>query len=99
MVIKMSRLKRLAAPRMWPMERKRYKYVISLRAGPHSFRTALPLGVFIRDIAKHTETKKETRELMKNGVVKVDGIIRKDQSFPVGFMDVVSIGDDHYRVF
>lgn len=94
----MSKMKRLSSPRFWPIQRKSHKYVISLTPGPHSLKNSMPLGVFIRDILKYAETLKEVKILLNQGIVKVDNVVRKSYRFPVGFMDVVSIGEENYRV-
>lgn len=36
--------------------------------------------------------------MLNRGIVKVDGIMRKDIGFPLGLMDVLTIGDDSWRV-
>ncbi|MFC2143717.1 30S ribosomal protein S4e, partial [Candidatus Aenigmatarchaeota archaeon] len=37
-------LKRLAAPRFWPIERKNKKYIISPKPGPFAKEDSIPLG-------------------------------------------------------
>lgn len=94
----MSKLKRLIAPKFWPIERKTKKYVISPKPGSHSLAKCLPLGLIIRDILGHAETLREAKIILNNGEVNVDGRIRKKHDFPVGLMDILSIGDEHYRI-
>lgn len=94
----MSKLKRLAAPPFWPIEVKTKKYVVKPMPGPHSLKTSIPLGVLLRDILKYAETMKESKQILYNGVVKVDGKVRKEHSFPVGLMDIVEIDNEIYRI-
>ena len=94
----MSKLKRLPSPKFWPIERKTKKYVIKPKPGPHSLERSLPLGLIIRDILKHAETLKEAKEILNQEIVKIDGVVRKEHNFPVGLMDVLIIGDEHYRI-
>lgn len=94
----MSKLKRLAAPSFWPIETKTKKYAIMPKPGPHSLKTSMPLGMVLRDVLKHAETLKEARAILNRGLVKVNGRTRKDHGFPVGFMDIIEIGDDVYRM-
>lgn len=84
------RLKRLAAPRWWPIERKVKKFIVAPR-GPHSKELSLPLLVIIRDILKLAETGKEAATIIKKGEVLVDGKKRKDPNYGVGPMDVLEI--------
>lgn len=91
-------LKRLAAPGFWPVEKKTKKYVIKPMPGPHSKRKCMPLGLIIRDILKYARSGKEVDSILNNGYVRVDGKIRKKKNFSVGLMDVVTIGDECYRM-
>ncbi len=95
-----KKLKRLAAPKTWKISRKEGKWIVKPRPGPHSLETSIPLGVVIRDMLKLAKTMKEVRYILRNGKVKVDGKIRKDYKFPVGFMDTISIPtiNKYYRV-
>jgi small subunit ribosomal protein S4e len=45
-----------------------------------------------------TTTLTETRRVITQGHVKVDGRIRKDYKFPVGLMDVIEIPDTNTRL-
>ncbi len=90
--------KRLAAPKLWKIEKKKKKFVISIRPGPHKKELSIPLGIIIRDYLKITENLKETKKLLSKRMVKVNGRVRKDRGFPIGIMDVLEIGDKVYRV-
>ncbi len=87
---KLVKLKRLAAPKWWPIKRKTKKFVVSPR-GPHSKELSLPLLILIRDVFKFAETGKEAKSIIKKGEVLVDGRIVKDQKFGVGIFDIVEI--------
>jgi len=84
-------LKRLAAPRTLKMRRKESKWTIKSSPGPHALEKSIPLGLIVRDYLGLCDTYKETRRIISNGELSVDGIVRKDHKFPCGFMDVVSI--------
>jgi len=92
------RMKRLTAPKFWKIERKKKRFIISLRPGPHTKKTSIPLGVIIRDYLKYAETLKEVKAILNKNIVKVNEKIRKDYKFPIGLMDIVSIGDIYYRI-
>ncbi len=97
-MIDMAVIKRLAAPRFWPIERKTKKFVVAPRPGPHPKEHCLPLGVVLRDMQRYAGNIKEVKELLKKSIVKVDGKVRRDYKFPVGLMDVVTVGDNNLRV-
>lgn len=94
----MAILKRLEAPGFWPIEKKTKKYTVALLPGPHPREAALTIAVVIRDMLKHAETLREAKQILNSGAVKVDGVARKMPGFPVGLMDIVSVGEEHYRL-
>ncbi len=90
--------KRTAAPVFWPIERKTKKFIVSTMPGPHAKSRSMPLGIVLRDAMHFAETLKEAKTILKKGLVKIDGKQRNDYRFPVGVMDVLSVGDDQYRI-
>jgi small subunit ribosomal protein S4e len=86
----MTGLKRLAAPKWWPIKRKVKKFVAMPR-GPHSKDFSLPLLVLIRDVLKLSETKREAKRIIKSGEVLVDNRKMKDPNYGVGLFDAVEI--------
>ncbi len=88
----------MLAPKFWPVERKTKKYVVEPRPGPHSKYASIPMVVMLRDIMKFAFNVSEAKKILRAGQVLVDGRIRKEIGFPLGFMDVITIGSDHYRV-
>lgn len=84
-------LKRLAAPRVLRISRKKRALTIRAAPGPHQFEQAIPLGLLVRDYLGLCDTYKEARKIVSNGDVLVDGVKRKNFKFPCGIMDVISI--------
>lgn len=85
------KLKRLAAPRSWKIERKEYTWIINPRPGPHPKELSIPLLVFLRDYLKLVKNAKEGKKLIKEGEVLVDKRLIRDHKFPIGIMDSVEI--------
>src|SRR5687768_9492253 len=94
----MTVTKRNMAPRFWPIHVKEKKYVISPTPGPHNKNECVPLVIALRDFLKIAQTSKEAKELMNSGVVRVNGIVRRDAGFPLGLMDVLEIDGEFYRI-
>lgn len=88
---KTSRLKRKPAPRLWPIHRKEYVWVVKPSAGPHSLERCLPLSLVLRDVLGLATTRKEAKKIISQGKIHVDGQIKRKDTFPVGLMDVISI--------
>ncbi len=95
----MARLKRLSAPSIWKFPRKaKQRFTFSPSPGPHAADECMTLGYALRDVLGAASTAKEVRELMAKKMVKVDGAVRKDSSFPIGIMDLLTVGEDSWRV-
>lgn len=93
-------IKRVAAPRKWPIARKTSKWVAKPSPGPHSEENGMPLVVVLRDILGVADKAKEIKQILHEGSVLVDGHVRKDHRFPVGMFDIISIPkiNANYRV-
>lgn len=85
-------LKRLPAPRHWPIKRKEAKFTTRVIPGPHPKEHCLTLAVLLREVLGYAENMREVKAILSKGEIKVDGEVRKDGRFPVGLMDVVEIG-------
>jgi small subunit ribosomal protein S4e len=97
---KVGRLKRKPAPRFWPIHRKEAVWIVRPSSGPHSLEKCLPLSIVLRDLLELAETRKESKKIITQGKIYVDGKVRLKDDFPVGLMDVISIPDMNkfYRV-
>lgn len=84
-------LKRLNAPRVLNIKRKEKIWTIRSSPGPHPLEKSISLGIIVRDYLKLADSLKETKKILTNGEVAIDGIVRKDHKFPCGLMDVISI--------
>ena len=93
-------LKRLASPRLWQIHRKEAKWAPRTRPGPHPLNRSIPLQIIIRDMLGYAKTYRETKRILSEGNVLIDGVVRTDERFPVGLMDVIEIKkiDKFYRV-
>lgn len=94
----MAIVKRLEVPGFWPIEKKTKKYTVALLPGPHSKSNAFTLAIILRELLGYAETLREVKELLNSGTVKIDGTARREAGFPVGLMDIVTVGEEHYRI-
>ena len=83
--------KSISAPRSWGIERKTAYWTIKPRPGPHPENRSMPLLLIIRDLLKLADSSKESKRLLNEGNVLVNGRVRKDHKFPVGIFDILSI--------
>ena len=84
-------LKRLNAPKSWPVSRKSNVWVTSPNPGPHALDRCMPLSVVLRDLLKVADTAAEAKKILSSKQVLVDGKIVTEAKFPVGLMDVLSL--------
>jgi len=93
-------LKRLNAPKHWMLDKLGGNFAPRPSAGPHKLRECLPLMVFLRNRLKYALTYDECKKILNQRLVKVDGKIRTDNTFPAGFMDVIQLErtNEHFRL-
>jgi small subunit ribosomal protein S4e len=54
-------------------------------------RESLPLVILLRNRLKYALTATEVKFIVRGRMVKIDGKVRTDTTFPAGFMDVVNL--------
>jgi small subunit ribosomal protein S4e len=86
-------LKRKPAPRFWPIHRKEFTWTVKPASGPHSLGKCMPLTIVLRDVLNLAKNRKEAKTIASQGRVYVDGKVRRDDDFPVGLFDVISMPD------
>jgi len=88
-------LKRNEVPKIWPVERKGTKFVAMPK---HGFKNSIPLVVAIRDILNFAETRKEAEKILDSGKVKVNGLVIKEDSYPLTLFDNMSLENKSYKL-
>ncbi len=89
-------LKRQEAPIKWQLPRKGTKYVVVPRQNKEN---SVPLLILLRDNIKLAKTRKEAKIMLRNSLIKVNGRVRKDERFSVGFGDIIDAEKIRYRIF
>ena len=78
--------KRTSMPKEWPVERKGSKYIL---VADHAKKSGVPVLFIIRNLLKLARTRKETKHILHEGYVKVNGKVRKSEGFPVKIFDII----------
>jgi small subunit ribosomal protein S4e len=93
-------MKRLTAPRSWPLKRKIRVWVTKQSPGPHRIDMSMPAALVLRDMLKVCDTAKEAKRIVGNREILVDGKPLRSPKMPIGLMDVVSIpkANKNYRM-
>lgn len=84
-------LKRLNAPKHWMLDKLSGAFAPRPSSGPHKLRECLPLALFLRNRLKYALNYDETKRILKQRLIKVDGKVRTDVTYPAGIMDVITI--------
>ncbi|XP_072022462.1 small ribosomal subunit protein eS4-like [Amphiura filiformis] len=84
-------LKRLNAPKHWMLDKLTGTFAPRPSTGPHRLRECLPLILFLRNRLKYALTYQETKKIVMQRLIKIDGKVRTDIGYPAGFMDVITI--------
>lgn len=96
----LKHLRREVSPQFWPIHKKGYAWTIKPAPGPHPIIRSIPLGIVLRDILRYAYTMRETRRILAERKVYIDGKVVTDYKFPVGFMDVLYLRgpEEYFRV-
>merc|ERR1712018_37350 len=84
-------MKRLNAPKHWMLDKLGGTFAPRPSTGPRKLRECLPLMIFLRNRLKYALTYAECKKILMQRLIKVDGQVRTDNTYPAGFMDVVTI--------
>jgi len=95
-------LKTVNAPSSWLLSKISGNFTMRPSQGPHKLRASIPLGIILRNKLKYARTMKEIKMITndKDGNIYIDGKIRRDYKYPLGFMDVLTIPktQDKFRI-
>lgn len=90
-------MKRMAAPRTWPISRKRTTFVRRPAPGAQRLEHGMSLQTWLIEVLGVASTAREARSAIRAGLIKVNGKAAKSQDLIVGLFDVISIegGSDY----
>jgi small subunit ribosomal protein S4e len=91
-------LKRLATPATWPIKRKGIKFIVRPKPGSRKQELGLPFNIVLKELIGVANTNKEAKYVLFDNEVLVDGKRRKDIRFQIGFLDVIALGKENYRL-
>jgi small subunit ribosomal protein S4e len=95
-------LKRMFAPSHWCLDKLSGVYATRPSQGPHKLRECIPMSVLLRSRLKYALSNQESMKICKarDANIKVDGKVKRDHRYPLGFQDVLSIAKtgEHFRM-
>lgn len=91
--------KRLPAPKHYPIKRKDYTYVASVK-GSRSSENAVPAVVLLREVLGYADDEKEAKQIVEEGGILRNGEALTDIQQGVGVLDNVELpeADEKYRI-
>lgn len=92
-------IKRSKMPTTWPVERKSTKERFIAKAR-HASKESITILALMRDVLKLANSRKEVKMILHKGEVLINGVVRKDEVFPVNALDNISLFslNKHYRL-
>lgn len=93
-------MKRLAAPKSWPIKRKQGKFTVKPYPSGHSIELSLPICTIIRELLGYAENTRQVKKILLNSEVLIDGKRVKDAKRAAGLMDVISFPktNENFRI-
>ncbi len=88
-------MKRISASKLLPITDKKKKvFIKNPSPGKHSKKCGAPIVFVLREMLGVVSNAREAGIVLNSGKVHVDGKVVKDEGFPVGLMDVVSLPEE-----
>ena len=84
-------MKRISAPRTWPIIRKQNTFVRRPAPGAQRLEHGMSLQTWLIEVLGVASTAREARSAIRAGAIKVNGTVAKSQDLIVGLFDVISI--------
>ncbi len=93
-------LKRLATSKFMHIRKKVSTFVTKPNPGRFNLEESIALITLLKEHLNLAKTSKEARIAIKKGAIKVNGKTIKDEAFPIGFNDIISIvpNDKYYKI-
>ncbi len=94
-----NHMKRINAPQRWNILRKKHVFISRPNPG-RDLSLCISLNTVLKEMLNKTKTTKESKHLIKNKGVFVNGRRKYDEKFSIGFLDVVGFPylKEHYRL-
>jgi small subunit ribosomal protein S4e len=93
-----SHLKRIVAPKTWPIVRKTTTFISRPKPSGQKMELTMPVVLIMREILGLVQTAQQAKRILRTQPVTVNGKRVYDPDSAVGFMDVFAAGGKAYRV-
>src|SRR3989344_9677608 len=86
-----NHLKRLSAPKAWPINRKEKKWITKSNPGPHKLDESMPLNLIVKDLLKYAKTTREVKNILNKKEILINKKPVTEIKFPIGILDIIEI--------
>ena len=86
-----NHMKRITAPKTWNVLRKTTTFITKPNPGAHRKEYALSINTLLKENLKLTKTTKETKYVLTNQEVLINGKRKRDYKAQAGFLDIISL--------
>lgn len=95
-----NHLKRINAPKTWPVKRKSNVFIAKPNAGAHSLTHGMALTTMFKEVLKLCKTSKEVVNVINHKGLLVDGKKVMDKLYSVGLYDSITVEStkENFRV-
>lgn len=83
-------LKRYVVSKHIPIHKKAFKYTVKPAPGPHAANECIPVAILLRDMFQYARNMTEVKRILFERNVEIDGKVKTNRKYPLGFMDVIS---------
>src|SRR5882762_921170 len=83
-------IKGLNSPIFFDIPRKEYRYVVKQNPGRHTLSSSVALMLLAQRL-NLSSTAKETKKIIKNGLIHVNNKVIRDPKYPVGIGDTIEV--------
>lgn len=93
-------LKRFVVSKHVPIEKKEFAFSVKPSPGPHAADECIPIAILLRDMFNFARNMSEVKRILFERNVEVDGRVKTNRKYPLGFMDVISFPKmkQYYRI-
>ncbi len=93
-------LKRYVVSKHIAISKKTDTYAVRPSPGPHAAYDCIPVAILLRDMFQFARNMSEVKRILYERNVVVDGRVKTNRKYPLGFMDVLSLPkmQKHYRM-
>ena len=84
-------IKRFVVSKHLPIETKADTFTVRPSPGHHAAHECIPMAILLRDMFQVARNMSEVKRILNERNVLVDGRIKTNRKYPLGFMDVVSL--------